>query len=180
MNVGALVPFGVAALPQGQGPASSENAFAQLEWPGDVRDLPTAAATGLWVAGSVVAMAVAVGCAFAMRRRRVLVEASSSPAATASRRLQALVVAAAGAPFGPFYLELKAVLRVHAQERFDVRAAVATSEELRQRLPVDDDLDAALAACDQVLFARAPADIEAHHAAVAHAECWLRSTGVAT
>lgn len=61
MNVAAHVPFAVAALPQG--PVQAENAFAQLEWPGDVRDLPGPAASGWWVAGIVVALAVALGCA---------------------------------------------------------------------------------------------------------------------
>lgn len=161
-----------ARMPQGQEPAAG--AFARLEWPGDVRELPAAGSPVLWFALAVGVLLVAGGLAFFARQRRVApTPIPAAPTAQALARLRALVPPATAAPFLAFYLELKAVLRLHAQECFGVVAVPLTSEELRQRLRPNHDLGAALDACDAVLFARGVADEPAHRAAFAQAERWL-------
>ena len=149
-----------AASPQAPEPAGF---LAELEWPGDVRDLPRETT---WL--PLVALAVALGLAVVWwGRRRPLrrVAAPAAPRAEALARLRALVPPGAGEPYEPFYAALKAVLRLHAAERFHVRADVATSEELQRRVAPDASLAACLAACDGVLFARAAPAAEAHVAA---------------
>jgi hypothetical protein len=159
--------------PQGSG------LLAALEWPGDVRDLPAPGglAPFVWAAALVL---VAAGIAFAARRPRARPSAVAAtpagPPVTALARLRALALPQDPAGLEPFYLAVKAVLRVHAHERFAVRSFVATSEELRQRLPSDEALDAALRACDQVLFGCARPDAEAHRHTLGRAEAWLVAT----
>ncbi|MBL8753657.1 MAG: hypothetical protein JNK15_10170 [Planctomycetes bacterium] len=158
-------------------------AFATLEWPGDVRDLP-AAATSTPYAIAAAAVLLLVVVAFVARRRRSGAaagpEAPVVPVATALARLRALVVPNGADGVEAFYLAVKDVLRVHAHERFGVRAFVATSEELCVRVPPHADLDDSLRACDAVLFGAACPEGSAHRQVLARAEAWLvASAGVA-
>lgn len=135
--------------PQGGGPVA-------LEWPGDVRDLPTAG--GAWwlvAAGLVVVAAVAW---WARRRRRAPVAAPVAPALaapspTAAAMLRALALPSDAASADVFAAEVKRLVRLHAHERFALAADTATSEELQRALPQAPGLAPCLLQCDRVLFA---------------------------
>lgn len=159
-------------------------AFATLEWPGDVRELPRTGSMlpyGIAV-GAVLLLLVATFVARRRRRRRMgqpsSAAAGATPGPTALVQLRALHLPVDAAGGEAFCTAVKAVLRLHAHELFGVRAFSATSEELRQRVPPHDALDGALRACDQVLFGRGRADAETGRRILAAAEAWLvASTG---
>ena len=131
-------------------------AFAALEWPGDVREPPSPA----WWPLALGALALAVAIAWWRRRRAPaapgIVAASTGP--TALQQLQALALPAAGHTLA-FYVQLKALLRLHCRERFALRAEQATSEELVAALPRAAALQQCLSSCDRVLFAAGEPDV---------------------
>lgn len=160
----------VGQQPVGQDPPL----LAQLEWPGDVREAPHG---GMWWMWAVAALVLASGVAF--RRRAHTPAAESAPAAPHAKALgalRALTVPQPGAAFAPFYAELKAIVRLHASERFALPGPVRTSEELRQGLGANADLDACLSACDAVLFAAHQPDAPAHADAWRAGLQWLLAT----
>ncbi len=157
----------LARVPQGQGPGqtspnavSSADAFAALEWPGDVRD----AATSSWLWFAVVGGLVVLAVLWWQRR------AIAAPARQMDRRpepralllLRGLSLPSHGALVAAFYGQLKGLLRLHCEERFALRAMVATSEEIVRALPEQDALSRQLAACDAVLFAAVEPKAAAH------------------
>ncbi len=125
-------------------------AFAALEWPGDVREPPSPA----WWPFALGGLALAVGIAWWRHHRvpaaRGVVAASTG--STALQQLQALALPATGHTLA-FYVQLKALLRLHCRERFALRAEQATSEELVAALPRAAALQQCLGNCDRVLFA---------------------------
>jgi hypothetical protein len=157
-------------------------AFAALEWPGDVRDLDGgAAAVWPWL---LLALAIALGCTFAARRRRAVATPAGelAAAATALARLQALAVPASGAAPAAvvaFCAELKALLRLHGRERFGFAAEAATSEEIVARVPTTAELRACLATCDRVLFAAASPAVDERTASRAAAIAFVMATSPA-
>lgn len=159
----------------GQQPVGREPPLlAQLEWPGDVREVPLGGAWWIW---PVVALVLASGLAFRRRARPPAAETAPAAArATALAALRALPVPPPGAAFAPFYTELKTIVRLHASERFAVPGPVRTSEELRRSLGANSDLDACLSACDAVLFAAHQPDAAAHGDAWRAALQWLQAT----
>lgn len=127
-------------------------AFAGLEWPGDVRDAP-ASAWPWWLGLAALLLVAGLGWQRTLRRvRPAEPAAAAAPAPTAWARLQALALPADAAATGAFYAELKALVRLHCRERFGLRADVATSEELVRALPMQPALPRCLSACDRVLF----------------------------
>jgi hypothetical protein len=137
--------------PQGSGPVA-------LEWPGDVRDMPTGAG---WL--GLAALAVVVVClALAWRWRRraavapvAVVLPAMPPPPTAAALLAALAMPGDAAAAAAFAAEVKRLVRLHVRERFGFAAFAATSEELQRALPQAPGLAPCLSACDAVLFAAA-------------------------
>jgi hypothetical protein len=165
-------PVPPPAPPQSQG----GSIWSQLEWPGDVRD--AGGSSSFWWWGIVV---LVLGLAIGLRWRRssgvlAIATPDAPPRATALVRLRELVPPSDGALFAAFYVALKALLRLHASERFAIAADTATSEELQRRLPVNRDLSASLAACDGVLFAAKTPRAAEHAAAHAAALQWVSTT----
>lgn len=150
-------------------------AFAALEWPGDVRDVATAP----WPAVGVGVLALAAAFWWWRRATRVppAGPAVAPPAGpTALARLQALALPGEPAAAAAFYAQLKALLRLHCAERFGLRADVATSEELVRALPDLTALPACLRACDLVLFAAHAVAADEPAAARAAAIAWAMSS----
>jgi hypothetical protein len=144
--------------PQGSGPVA-------LEWPGDVRDLPTGAGW-LGLAARAVAWVGALG-GWGRRRAAVAPVAGGWPATpppTAAALLAALAMPGDAASAAAFAAEVKRLVRLHVRERFGFAAFAATSEELQRALPQAPGLAPCLSACDAVLFAAASlrADAAAH------------------
>ena len=144
--------------PQGSGPVA-------LEWPGDVRDLPTGAG---WLGLAALAVALVGARAWWWRRRaavaRVAVALPATPPPTAAALLAALAMPGDAASAAAFAAEVKRLVRLHVRERFGFAAFAATSEELQRALPQAPGLAPCLSACDAVLFAAASlrADAAAH------------------
>ena len=144
--------------PQGSGPVA-------LEWPGDVRDLPTGAG---WLGLAALAVALVGALAGWWRRRAavapVAVALPATPPPTAAALLAALAMPGDAASAAAFAAEVKRLVRLHVRERFGFAAFAATSEELQRALPQAPGLAPCLSACDAVLFAAASlrADAAAH------------------
>jgi hypothetical protein len=144
--------------PQGSGPVA-------LEWPGDVRDLPTGVG---WLGLVVLAVAVVAALAWRWRRRAAVAPAAVGlpvmPPPTAAALLAALAMPGDAAAVEAFAAEVKRLVRLHVRERFGFAAFAATSEELQRALPQAPGLAPCLSACDAVLFAAASlrADAAAH------------------
>lgn len=136
-------------------------AFADLEWPGDVRDAP-AFAWPWWLGLAALLLVAGARWQRTRRRPRPVASAAAASAPTAWARLQALALPADAAATGAFYTELKALVRLHCRERFGLRADVATSEELVRALPLQPALPRCLSACDRVLFGGALPGAEEH------------------
>ncbi|MFN9276176.1 MAG: hypothetical protein ACK6D2_10645 [Planctomycetota bacterium] len=137
--------------PQGSGPVA-------LEWPGDVRDLPTGAG---WLGLAALAVALVGALAWWWCRRAavapvgVALPAPPPPPPTAAALLAALAMPGDAASAAAFAAEVKRLVRLHVRERFGFAAFAATSEELQRALPQAPGLAPCLSACDAVLFAAA-------------------------
>lgn len=136
--------------PQGSGPVA-------LEWPGDVRDLPTGAG---WLGLAALAVVIVVAALAWWWRRRaaalpVAVALPAPPPPTAAALLAALAMPSDAAAAAAFAAEVKRLVRLHVRERFGFAAFAATSEELQRALPQAPGLAPCLSACDAVLFAAA-------------------------
>ena len=133
--------------------------LASLEWPGDVRELPTT--DGAWSWFIAVAVGVVVWWYRRARRPVGVAVAAASPAVaapTAVAKRRALAPPADAASFPAFCAQLKALLRQHCRERFGLVAETRTSEELWRSVPspaAPTALQPCLQACDLVLFAAA-------------------------
>jgi hypothetical protein len=86
---------------------------------------------------------------------REVAPAAGEPSATALAKLRALALPTAAPEVVPFCAQLKALVRLHIDERFGFATAAATSEELVSRLPRAVELPRCLMACDRVLFGAA-------------------------
>ena len=143
-----------------------------IEWPGDVREPQSGGERQL-----VVVLVVVGGCVglwWWRRPRRAVATGPLPPAEDLSARLLALPLPADAAALGVFYREIKALLRAHASQRHQVRADMATSEELLHKLPRRELLARCLGACDGVLFAARQPASDAHGAVRALAVEWIR------
>lgn len=134
-----------------------------------------------WTAGLGVALVAFV--LFLRRRRRTPAPPAPAPVASppapgpaerALERLAALRSRASGAA-EPFYVEAAAIVRDYVGERFRVRAAEMTSEELVAALPAGR-LATFLRICDLVKFAGARPGPDARAHVLDHAEAIVRET----
>ncbi|MBL8737185.1 MAG: hypothetical protein JNL12_12205 [Planctomycetes bacterium] len=125
----------------------------ELEWPGDVRELPGAR----WPWWCTALAVVALGFALQKLRRQqpvpvVVVPEPIPPALGISARLAALALPQQQEDWEPFCMAVKALLRTHLAAAHALRAEVATSEELLRALGAPRPLARCLATCDLVLF----------------------------
>lgn len=123
----------------------------ELEWPGDVRELP-GSHWRWWFAA-----AIAAGCGLALRTlRRSRPEPEPvvppAPAPDIAARLLALALPQQQGDWEPFCVAVKELLRTHLATAHALRAEVATSEELLAALAAPRPLARCLATCDLVLF----------------------------
>ncbi len=150
-----------------------------IEWPGDVLDAPRASRSAWWLAALVLAMAAAVRW---WRRSSEAPLAASPvprpPHETALERLGALALPGVGAAERlAFYTGLAAVVREYAGARFRFAAAPCTSAEVERRaVRGREPLAQCLLACDLVKFANDAPSADAHTAARAAAERFVRAT----
>ena len=146
----------------------------ELEWPGDVRELPRARGLVWWLLAGGVALAAGLW----WRRQRIAVApptasaVATGPAVDVAARLQALAVPDDPSLCLRFCLDVKALLREHVHARHGVAADVATSEELCQLPRVGAGLQPCLQVVDRVLFAAAqPAVAVLHELRAAALRC---------
>ncbi|MCB9885181.1 MAG: hypothetical protein H6838_06785 [Planctomycetes bacterium] len=124
------------------------------EWPGDVRELRR----GSWWPYALVALAVAMGGALALRGRRAVPVAAPAPPPPVPAHEPVLAgLAALGDELDDlaFHTELVSLLRGYLARRYDLHADVRTSEELWQhhRAGGAELLRDCLWRCDLVKFA---------------------------
>ncbi|MFN9758523.1 MAG: hypothetical protein ACK58X_19140 [Planctomycetota bacterium] len=159
--------------PQGSGPVA-------LEWPGDVRDLPTGAG---WLGLAVLAVAVVAALAWWWRSRAAVapvagaMPAPTPPPPNAAALLAGLAIPGDAAAAAAVAAEVKRLVRLHARERFGFAAFAATSEELQWALPQAPGLAPCLSACDAVLFAAASLRADAAARLRTHALAFARGDG---
>lgn len=157
-----------------------------IEWAGDVRDLPTP--TAWWW---IVLVVVLVGGGVAASWRQQSTVAPQPPTGPPEpplhepvlAELEALQIAADAdrAAVTAYYVALAAIVRSYTGRRFGVPALVRTSEELLRSVSTGAELLApCLQACDLVKFAAArPTSVE-HETARALAMRFVRSTAAPT
>lgn len=123
----------------------------ELEWPGDVRELP--AVRWPWWLAAVAAAGSGLALR-SLRRRRPEPErvVSPAPAPDIVARLAALALPQQQDDWEPFCVAVKELLRTHLAAAHALRAEVATSEELLAALAAPRPLARCLATCDLVLF----------------------------
>ncbi|MEO6598041.1 MAG: hypothetical protein ABIP94_25130 [Planctomycetota bacterium] len=151
-----------------------------VEWLGDVREWPVERSRLWWL--WVLAAAVGKGLWSRWRRSGATTRPTQAPGpaphALALAQLAALPKpGGANAEIEAFYVQLTDIVRAYSEQRFAVRAAVCTSEELVRRVPLGaEPLQQCLFACDLVKFgARRPAT-EEHGAARQRAIAFVHAT----
>ncbi len=154
-----------------------------IEWPGDVRELPRRGGVRWWMAGLLAAL---VGGVWWWRRPQPSVVAVRAVPAAPTHERTLVELAAMQLPgndataIATFYTQLAEILRGHCERRFGVRAAVRTSEELVVAVPLGADaLARCLLACDLVKFAAVRPARAQHPEALACATDCVRATIVA-
>lgn len=123
----------------------------ELEWPGDVREIP--GVRWPWWLVVLAAGALVLGLCRSRRPRPLPVPALPVPLAPdIAARLAALALPQQPDDWEPFCVAVKALLRRHLDAAHALRAEVATSEELLRMLAAPTPLARCLATCDLVLF----------------------------
>lgn len=123
----------------------------ELEWPGDVRELP--GARWPWWLAALAAGALVPALRWLRRPRPLPMPALPTPLAPdIAARLAALALPQQPDDWEPFCVAVKALLRTHLGAAHALRAEVATSEELLRSLAAPKPLARCLATCDLVLF----------------------------
>jgi hypothetical protein len=146
-----------------------------IEWPGDVRDLPTASRWP-WLLAALALVGLGVA---GLLRRRALPVAVPVPAAAEPPLHEPVLAAIAAlriadgadaAAITAFYTAIAELVRGYAGRRFRVVAFVRTSPELLRSVTVGNaPLASCLQACDLVKFAAVRPAAPAHEAARAAA-----------
>ncbi|HEX5052544.1 MAG TPA: hypothetical protein VFZ65_12275 [Planctomycetota bacterium] len=151
-----------------------------VEWPGDVRELPQRGTRLWWLAAACALVGLGLWSRWRRPRSAAPPPAAPAPAVHTIALAELDALAAPGenaAEIEAFYVQLAEIVRSHSERRFAVRAAVRTSQELVRSVPVGGaELGACLQACDLVKFAARRPTAEGHATARHDAVAYVRAS----